>query len=159
LLAAGALGLASIFAPSTLRAQTAATTAPSPAQAAPPSKPAPDKAAPSITWKRIPEADRKVLAPLEADWSTYSGVQQRRLLGAAKAYPKLSPVEQERFQERLRAWSKLTPEQRKSARDQFQSLANLPPERQEELKARWQQERLSDKARSGPEKAETAPGK
>lgn len=99
-----------------------------------------------VPWKRVPDAQKKVLAPLEAEWPTLQGTQQRKLLGAAKHYPSLTPVEQERFQERLRSWSTLTPEQRSAARDQFQLLSNLPKEKQAALTSRWQQEKQAEKA-------------
>lgn len=123
----------------------ATSKAPSPVAAPAPAAKS-DANQPPVTWKRIPEADRKVLAPLEKEWSSLPGQQQRRLLGAAKHFPKLTPVEQERFQERLKSWSHLSPDQRKAARDKYQSLTNLPPSKQEELKARWQTEKQADKS-------------
>ncbi len=106
-----------------------------------------------VPWKKVPDSEKKVLAPLEPEWSQMPGTQQRKLLGAAKEYPKLTPVEQDRFQERLRGWSSLSPDQRKAARDKYQSLNNLPPQKQQELKARWQQEKSADK--NAPPKADT----
>lgn len=100
----------------------------------------------TILWKRVPDAEKKVLLPLEKEWPTLPGAQQRKLLGAAKHYPSLTQVEQERFQERLRSWSTLTPEQRSAARDKFQLLNNLPKAKQAELATRWQQEKQAEKA-------------
>jgi len=99
-----------------------------------------------VVWKRVPDAEKKILAPLEAEWPKLPGAQQRQLLGAARHFPKLTPVEQERFRERLTAWSALTPEQRAAARDKYQTLTNLPTSKQEELKARWQHDKQADKA-------------
>ncbi|MFN7221282.1 MAG: DUF3106 domain-containing protein [Burkholderiales bacterium] len=115
------------------------------------------KPAAQVPWKRVPEADRKVLAPIEPEWSKMPGHQQRKLLGAAKEYPKLAPHEQERFQERLKAWAHLTPEQRSAARERHQSLTNLPPEKQGELKARWQQEKATQPPASGTPAPPTTP--
>ncbi len=95
------------------------------------------KPVPPVDWKKIPETERKVLAPLEKDWAQLPGMQQRKLIGAAKAYPKLVPIQQERFQERIKEWAGLTLEQRLAARDKFQRLSNLPPRKQYELRERW----------------------
>jgi Protein of unknown function (DUF3106) len=91
----------------------------------------------AIPWKKVPDAEKKILSPVESEWAKMTGTQQRKLLGAAKEYPKLSSTEQARFQERLKGWSSLTPDQRKAARDKYQSLNSLPPEKQQELKSRW----------------------
>ena len=104
------------------------------------------KPAASFAWKRVPDAERKILAPLEAEWPKLPGAQQRKLLGAARHFPKLTPVEQERFRERLTAWSALSPEQRASARDKYQTLTSLPTSTQDELKARWQNDKQPDRA-------------
>lgn len=106
---------------------------------------------PAIPWKKVPDAERKVLAPVEPEWSRMSGGQQRKLLGAAKEYPKLSPTEQARFQERLKGWSSLSPEQRKTARDKYQTLQNLPPEKQQELKSRWQEKKQEQSGQPKPD--------
>ncbi len=116
-----------------------------------------EKSAKAVPWKKIPDAEKKVLTPLEAEWSKLPAQQQRKLMGAAKEHPKHSPVEQERFQERLKSWSSLTPEQRNQARDKYQSLNNLPPEKQKELKARWQQEKQADKAATPATTAPSTP--
>lgn len=108
--------------------------------------PAEGKPVAPVVWKRVPDAEKKILAPLEAEWPKLAGAQQRKLLGAARHFPKLTPVEQERFRERLTAWSALTPEQRAAARDKYQTLTNLPTSKQEELKARWQNDKQADKA-------------
>jgi hypothetical protein len=108
-----------------------------------------------VPWKRVPDAERKVLAPLETDWNGLPPHQQRRLLGAAKHFPTLAPIEQERFQERLKGWAALTPDQRGAARDKFLSLSNLPPAKQDELKARWQTEKQSE-PRQTPQPPATA---
>jgi Protein of unknown function (DUF3106) len=105
----------------------------------------PEKNAPAIPWKKVPDTEKKVLAPIEKDWSGMSGQQQRKLLAAAKEYPKLGAVEQDRFQHRLKTWTNLTPEQRESARKKYNTLRSLPPEKQQELKARWNEKSASTK--------------
>ena len=109
-----------------------------------------EKPVSAVAWKKIPAAEKVVLAPLEPEWASLPGHQQRKLLGAAKHYPMLSTVEQERFHERLKSWSSLTPEQRTAARDKYQLLTSLPPEKQQELKARWHQEKTSPATQPAP---------
>ncbi|NJR72046.1 MAG: DUF3106 domain-containing protein [Gammaproteobacteria bacterium] len=114
-----------------------------PTSSAEKSKKKPDENAPSVPWNKVSDADKKVLAPIENEWKNLPGHQHRKLIGAAKEYPKLKPIEQERFQERLRSWSSLTPDQRKSAREKFQSLNSLAPEKQQEIKARWNEKKAA----------------
>jgi hypothetical protein len=102
-----------------------------------------DDNAPPVAWSKVPDAEKKVLAPLEKEWKDLPGHQHRKLIGAAKTYPKLKPIEQERFQERLRGWSSLTPAQRNTAREKFQSLNSLTPDKQQELKARWNEKKAA----------------
>ncbi len=123
------------------------------------SKEATEKAPTAIAWKKVPAAEKSILAPLEPQWSILPGHQQRKLLGAAKHYPKLTPIEQERFQERLRSWSSLTPAQRADARDKYQSLTNLPAEKQQEIKARWQQEKSNAATPAAPSSPPPPPAK
>lgn len=88
-------------------------------------------------WQRMSPEDRRVLAPLEAEWDTLPGYQQQRLQSAARQYPKMQPIQRERFQERIQGWAGMSPEQRKAARETFQGLRRLPPEKQHELRERW----------------------
>lgn len=133
--------------PSALSQASATPGAPANVQPAPSA--AKSKSTATIPWKRVPDADKKILAPLESHWATLPGTQQRKLLGASKHYPTLTPVEQERFQERLRSWSTLTPEQRSTARNKYESLNKLSPAKQDELKERWQNEKQADKQPKG----------
>lgn len=121
------------FIPVTAHAQAIQAQSKPPVQ--PPNKD--HKPAAPVEWKKIPEPERKVLAPLEKDWSELPGNQQRKLIGAAKAYPKQVPIQQERFQERIKDWAKLSPDERHAARDKFKNLSSLPPEKQYELRERW----------------------
>ena len=92
---------------------------------------------PPVPWKKVPNAEQKILSPLQKDWDQLPGGQQRKLIGAAKTYPKLVPIQQERFQERIKEWSALTPAQRHAARDKYKNLSSLPPEKQHILRERW----------------------
>jgi len=115
-----------------------------------------DPSSPQIQWKKVPEAEKKVLAPLEKEWQSLPGQQHRKLISAAKEYPKLKPIEQERFQERLRSWSSLTPEQRNTAREKYQSLISLPLEKQQEVKARWNEKKAAPAPSAPPADAPPA---
>ncbi len=95
------------------------------------------KPLPPVPWKRVPEAEKKVLLPLQQEWDQLLSVQQRKLVGAAKTYPKLAPIQQERFRERIKDWAALTPAQRHAARDKYKNLSSLPPDKQHILRERW----------------------
>ncbi len=120
-------------------------------------KKAEDTAAAPVPWNKVPDNEKKVLAPLEKEWKELPGHQHRKLIGAAKEYPKLKPIEQERFQERLRSWSSLSPDQRKTAREQFQSLNSLAPEKQQEIKARWNEKKAATHAPAPADTVTPAP--
>ncbi len=139
----------SIAAPNSAQASATSKTPPKQQQASDAKKPAPP-----VDWKKIPETERKVLAPLEKDWAQLPGMQQRKLIGAAKAYPKLVPIQQERFQERIKEWAGLTLEQRRAARDKFQHLSSLPPQKQYELRERWN-EKAEKAEKASPNSAAT----
>jgi hypothetical protein len=111
---------------------------------------------PQIKWSRLPEVQKKALAPLEKDWDSLGGVQQRRLLDSARAYPRLAPIQQERYTERIREWAALTPEQRAKARDKYRDLNSLPPEKQHELRERWN-ERAQQRAAAPQDSRPGAP--
>jgi hypothetical protein len=97
------------------------------------------KPLPHVPWKKVPAAEKKILGPLQNDWDQLQSVQQRKMIGAAKTYPKLAPIQQERFQERIKDWAELTPAQRHAARDKYKNLSSLPPEKQHILRERWNQ--------------------
>ena len=116
------------------------------------------KAVPPVAWKKVPEPERKVLAPLEKDWDQLPGYQHRKLIGAAKAYPKLLPIQQERFQERIKEWAKLTPDQRHAARDKYKNLSRLPPQKQYELRERWNEKSEKEQQSATPSLAPVEAG-
>jgi hypothetical protein len=97
------------------------------------------KPLPHVPWKKVPAAEKKILGPLQNDWDQLQSVQQRKMIGAAKTYPKLAPIQQERFQERIKDWAELTPAQRHAARDKYKNLSSLPPDKQHILRERWNQ--------------------
>jgi len=119
----------------------------------PATSPQPSKPAPQVPWKKVPEIERKVLAPLEKDWETLPSHQQRRLMRAAKEYPKMESAEKDRFQDRLKNWSRLTPEQRSAARESYKALESLPPEKKQQLHSRWQKEKATAQPDAKPSDA------
>lgn len=150
---AGALSfiaLTMLAMPQHVIAQPIQQSAPTPLTAGANSAAKPAKTPPPVAWKKIPDNEKKVLAPLEKNWGNMPSAQQRKLVTAAKEYPKLSPIEQERFQRRLKGWSTLTPEQRNLAREKYQSLRKLPPDKQHELKARWQEKSIAEQSAASP---------
>lgn len=100
-----------------------------------------DPKTPQTPWTSLSVEDRKVLHPVAPDWDRLPGVQQQRLMSAARQYPKFRPDEQRRFQGRLGDWAAMSPEQRKAARETFKGLKQLPPAKQSELRDRWMQQK------------------
>lgn len=92
---------------------------------------------PQQPWASLSTQDREILSPLATDWNKLPGYQQRRLIAAARKYPKMRPIQQERFQARIHEWAAMSPEQRKAARETFSGLRKLPPAKQHELRERW----------------------
>ena len=115
---------------------------------------------PQIPWQRLTPEERRVLGPVEREWSSMPGYQQQRLQGAARKYPSMQPIQKERFDTRIRDWAAMTPDQRKAARETFQGLRKLPPEKQHELRERWLERHGSDRGRGyttpTPEEAQRA---
>jgi hypothetical protein len=93
---------------------------------------------------------KQVLAPVAPDWETMPGFQRKRLVNAAKHYPKLSLEEQVRFREHLPQWSKLPHEERKDARETYKKYHSLPQEQKDKLKKRWQEENGASSPQSSP---------
>jgi hypothetical protein len=114
------------------------------------------KPQPPVPWNKVPEQERKALAPIAKDWDQLSGTQQRKLVGAAKEFPKLAPIQQERFQERIKDWSSLSPEQRKTARDKYENLSKLPPEKQHSLRERWNERNATSTSNTPADQQPTA---
>lgn len=71
--------------------------------------------------------ERKVLAPLESQWDSFSPEKQERLLRGARRWTNMTPEERAVAGERLRKWKSLTPEEREKIRDRFDRFRKLPP--------------------------------
>jgi hypothetical protein len=94
---------------------------------------------PQTPWGQLSPDERRILAPVQREWSSMPGYQQERLKGAARHYPNMQPIQKERFEERIRDWAAMSPEQRRAARETFRGMRQLPPEKQHELRERWLQ--------------------
>jgi Protein of unknown function (DUF3106) len=93
----------------------------------------------ALGWSSLTAAEKKVLAPLEAEWASYPKVQQEKWQRLAQRHPSMTAAEQARFNERMAGWNKLTPADRRAAREQFLEIKpNLPPQqRRETLQKQW----------------------
>lgn len=89
------------------------------------------------SWSELNPEQKRVLAPLAADWDKMDGFRRKKWLGIAHRYRFMSPDEQARVQRRMTDWAKLTPDERKRARDQYKSLQKAPPEKKEAVKLKW----------------------
>lgn len=91
------------------------------------------------SWTELSPEQKRILAPLVADWDKMEAFRRKKWLGIAQRYPTLSPEEQARMQRRMTDWAKLTPEERKRARDKYKSLQKASPERKEAVIQKWQE--------------------
>jgi hypothetical protein len=96
---------------------------------------------PGPRWESLAPEIKGVLTPVAPDWDQMPGFQRKRLVNAAKNYPKLSKEEQARFRENLPHWAKLPHEERKEARETYKKFNSLPQEKREEIKKRWEEEK------------------
>lgn len=90
------------------------------------------------SWAELNAEQKRVLAPLSAEWDNMEGFRRKKWLGIAERYQSFSSDEQARVQRRMIDWAKLTPDERKRARDKFKSLQQASPEKKEEVKLKWQ---------------------
>jgi hypothetical protein len=103
---------------------------------------------PMQTWSQLSDEQRKVLAPLGAEWDTLRPWQREKMLDIAKDYPKMDAQKQQRVQTRLNSWSRMTPYERENARKRYQHFHSLSSEKQEELRKKWAEHRkLPESAR------------
>lgn len=91
------------------------------------------------SWAQLDTEQKRVLAPLSAEWDTMNGFQRKKWLGIVKRYPSLSAEEQTRMQRRMTDWAKLTPDERKRAREKYKALQKDAPEQKEAVKQKWQE--------------------
>lgn len=76
-------------------------------------------------WAALSPAQRKVLQPLQSQWSTLDEVSRDKWLNVAERYPSLSAAEQVRMQERMTQWARLPAHERGEARLRFQQTRQL----------------------------------
>lgn len=91
------------------------------------------------SWAELNAEQKRVLAPLAAEWDKMNGFHRKKWLGIVKRYPSLSAEEQVRMQRRMTDWAKLTPEERKRAREKYKALQKNAPEQKEAVKLKWQE--------------------
>lgn len=86
-------------------------------------------------WASLSAQQRKVLGPLEHDWSTIDAQRKTKWLEVAARFPGMPAGEQLRVQERMTEWARLTPVERGRARMSFQESKQFSPEQKQ---ARWE---------------------
>jgi hypothetical protein len=90
-----------------------------------------------MTWAQLTVDQKKVLAPLGAEWDTLRPWQREKMLDIARDYPKMDAKKQARVKERLNTWSRMTPYERENARIRYQQFHSLSPEKKDELRKKW----------------------
>lgn len=90
-----------------------------------------------VTWAQLTADQKKVLAPLGAEWDTLRPWQREKMLDIARDYPKMDAKKQARVKERLNTWSRMTPYERENARIRYQQFHSLSAEKKDELRKKW----------------------
>jgi phage-related tail protein len=90
-----------------------------------------------VTWAQLTPEQKKVLAPLGAEWDTLRPWQREKMLDIARDYPKMDAKKQARVKERLNTWSRMTPYERENARIRYQQFHSLSAEKKDELRKKW----------------------
>ena len=85
-------------------------------------------------WTDLGPGQRKVLAPLAADWNGLDARSKERWIDVAGRYHKMKPDEQQRANQRMGEWAHMTVAERTQARMNFQEASTLS---REEREARW----------------------
>lgn len=93
--------------------------------------------APMKSWSELTDGERKVLAPLGAEWDTLRPWQREKMLDIAKDYPNMDVQKQQRVQNRLNSWSRMTPYERENARKRYQQFHALSDEKKAEVRKKW----------------------
>lgn len=91
------------------------------------------------SWVQLTAEQKRILAPLAADWDKMNGFRRKKWIGIAQRYPSMNADEQSRIQRRMTDWAKLTPEERKQARDKYLALQKAAPEKKESVKLKWEE--------------------
>lgn len=91
------------------------------------------------SWSELTSEQKRVLAPLSAEWDKMESFRRKKWLGIAQRYQTLTPDEQARMQRRMTDWAKLSPDERKRARDKYRALQKVAPEKKEAVKLKWQE--------------------
>jgi len=97
----------------------------------------PVKKAAKPAWAELSPAQKKILAPLAAQWNQLDTTRRKKWIAIARRYPKMKPKQQERLQKRMKAWAALTPAQRKAAREKYRRVQKLPPAKRKEVREQW----------------------
>jgi hypothetical protein len=85
-------------------------------------------------WAELGPGQRKVLAPLAADWNGLDARSKERWIDVAGRYHKMKPDEQQRANQRMGEWAHMSVAERTQARMNFQEASSLS---REEREARW----------------------
>lgn len=96
-----------------------------------------DPNASMVKWAQLTPEQKKVLAPLGAEWDTLRPWQREKMLDIARDYPKMDAKKQERVKQRLIIWSRMTPYERENARKRYQHFHSLSAEKKDELRKKW----------------------
>lgn len=89
-------------------------------------------------WSTLGEAERRLLAPLAADWDQLPVRKQQHMLAKSREWLALPPDEQAKIRDRIARWHAMTPEQRQLARENMRKFHALPEAQREQLHQAYQ---------------------
>lgn len=119
-------------------------------------------ASPGPAWAALTPEQRKVLAPLEREWGSFSANRKSKWLDISGRFAKMPPAEQARLQERMTTWAKMSPAERGRARLSYQEAKQLSPQARQERWKAYQalpdNERRALAAKAAPPAVSPAPG-
>ena len=87
------------------------------------------------SWSSLTAQQRRILSPLERDWSSLEAPRKIKWLEVAARFPAMPPADQQRVQERMAEWARMTPAERGRARLSYQESKQFSPEQKQ---ARWE---------------------
>lgn len=103
---------------------------------------APQDPSTHLSWTQLSNEQKRVLAPLGAEWDQLRPWQREKMLDIVHEYHKMDAQQQLRLQRRLIKWSRMTPYERENARKRYQQFQTLSAEQKQNLREKWQQHQL-----------------
>ena len=92
-------------------------------------------------WQELTPEQQTVLAPLSANWDSYTSRRKKTMLDIANRYSGMAPEDQAKVQRRMQLWVKLSQEERGVIRESAKKIKQMPPEKKQTLAQEWDEYR------------------